>query len=60
MNKNRRNFTHKPPKLVPCEQCTGLIKTPTFLESLMVVRKFKTAQDGTDWYHMNGHTVFVE
>lgn len=60
MANNRRTFKNsKLPKPIPCETCLNLQYTPTFLESLTNVRKLNTAQEGTAWYHSNGHAVFV-
>ncbi len=57
MATNRR----KPAKATaPCEQCIELKYTPTFVEALQYVRNFATAQASADWYHLNGHAVFVK
>jgi len=60
MANNRRKFSSKPEKPVPCEYCIELKYTPTFVEALQYVRNFASVQAGTDWYHLNGHAVFVE
>lgn len=60
MPNNRRKFTPKVAKPIPCEECLELNQIPTFLEALITVRKLTSNTDGTNWYHQNGHAVFVE
>lgn len=60
MSTNRRKYTPRQTRLIPCEICIELKYTPTYLEALLFVRNFKTTIEGTDWYHLNGHAVFVE
>lgn len=59
-NNNRRKFTPKTMKAIPCEECLELDRTPTFLVALTTVRNLPSITAGTAWYHMNGHSVFVE
>ncbi len=60
MANNRRKFPIKSPKPAPCEECIELKYTPSFVEALQYVRNFNTAQASADWYHLNGHVVFVK
>lgn len=60
MANTRRKFIPKPPILVPCETCIELKYTPTYVEALQFVRNFPSVQAGTDWYHLNDHSIFVK
>lgn len=50
----------KPKTSPPCESCLDLQYSPIFFASLMTVRNFKTEQEGTLWYHQQGHQVFTK
>lgn len=60
MATNRRKYTPKQTKQIPCEKCIDLTYTPIFLEALMKVRNLSMPESGLHWYHQNGHAVFLE